>query len=183
MDNLLNYFSNTKLEYILTGDLNCDILKSPMDNHTKHFVHMWNPLTYSNHWQTNKNNTQYLFAHRRGHDKNSEKIVEHDVKSVGIADHCLIYCVTSYKSQLTAQSHRTIEMRNFKNFGADDFLLDLEQYDLSSINAFDDVDDMYEKWKHLYTEVCDKHFLFVTRRVRKCFFTLAKWRYYRWHKN
>ncbi len=62
----------------------------------------------------------------------SEKIVEYDVKSVSIADHCLIYCVTSYKSQLSAQSHRTIEMRNFKNFDFDDFMLDVEQCDWSS---------------------------------------------------
>ncbi len=38
---------------------------------------------------------------------NPEKIVGHDVKSVGIVDHCLIYCVASYKSQLSAQSHCT----------------------------------------------------------------------------
>ncbi len=99
---------------------------------------------------------------------NPEKIVEHDVKSVGIADHYLIYRVTSYKSQFSAQSHHTIEMRNFKNFDADDFLLDLEQCDLSSINGFDDVNDMYEKLKHLYIEVCDKHCPFVTIWVRKC---------------
>ncbi len=48
-------------------------------------------------------------------------IVEHDVKSIGISDHCLIHCVTSYKSQLSAQSHCTIEMRNFKNFDTDVF--------------------------------------------------------------
>ncbi len=47
MDNLLNNFSNTKLEYILTGDLNCDLLKNLMDNHTKHFVY-----TYETHQLT-----------------------------------------------------------------------------------------------------------------------------------
>ncbi len=76
--------------------------------------------------------------------------------------------VTSYKSQLSAQSHHTIEMRNFKNFDADHFLLDLEQCDWSSINCFDDVDDMYKTWKHICTEVFDKHYPFVTRHVRKC---------------
>ncbi len=60
-------------------------------------------------------------------------------------------------------------MRNFKNFDADDFLLNLEQCDWSSITGFDDVDDMYEKWKHLYKEICDEHCPFVTRRVRTCF--------------
>ncbi len=39
MDNLLNNFSNTKLEYILNGDLTCDLFKNPMDNHTKHVMY------------------------------------------------------------------------------------------------------------------------------------------------
>ncbi len=96
---------------------------------------------------------------------NFEKIVEDDVKSVGIADHCFTYCVNSYKSQLSTQSNWTIEMSNFKNIDVDDFLLDLKQCNWYFINGSDDVDDMYEKWKHLYTEVSDKHCPFVKRRV------------------
>ncbi len=124
MDNLLNNFSNTKLEYVLTGGLNCDLFKNTMDNHIKHFVY-----TYKTHQLTQiiDKPTRITANSRSLMKTNSEKIVEHDVKSVGIADHCLIYCVTSYKSQLSSQSHRTIETRNFKNFDADHFLLDLEQ--------------------------------------------------------
>ncbi len=56
-----------------------------------------------------------------------DKIVEHDVKSVGVADHCLVYCVTSYKAHIHTQSNRTVEMRNYKTFNTEDFLLDLQQ--------------------------------------------------------
>ncbi len=110
MDNLLNNICNTKLEYILTGDLNCHLSKNPMDNHTKHFVY-----TCETHQPTQiiDKPTRITPNSRSLIDMvmttNPEKIVEHDVKSVGIADHYLIYCVTSYKSQFSAQSHRTIE--------------------------------------------------------------------------
>ncbi len=137
MDNPLNNFSNTKLEYVLIGDLNCDLLKNRMDNHTKHFVY-----TCETHQLTQiiDKPTRITPNSRSLIDMimttNFEKIVEHNLKSVGSADNYLIYHVTSYKSQLSAQSHRTIEMRNFKNFDVDDFLLDLEQSDWSSINGF-----------------------------------------------
>ncbi len=32
------------------------------------------------------------------------KIIQHSVMSVGIVDHCLVYCVTSYKSHATTQN-------------------------------------------------------------------------------
>ena len=39
MDKILGNFSNTKLEFIINDDLNCDMLKQPLENHSKHFVH------------------------------------------------------------------------------------------------------------------------------------------------
>ncbi len=39
LDKLLDNFSATKLDFIITGDLNCDLLKNPLENPTKHFVY------------------------------------------------------------------------------------------------------------------------------------------------
>ncbi len=39
LDKQLDNFSATNLEFIITGDLNCDLLKNPLENHTKHFVY------------------------------------------------------------------------------------------------------------------------------------------------
>ncbi len=99
---------------------------------------------------------------------NPNKIVEHDVKAVGIADHCLVYCVTSYKSHIPTETHRTIEIRNFKQFHIDDFILDSEHCPLSSVEEYH-VDEAYQKWKCIFTEVCNKHCPFITRCVTKIF--------------
>ncbi len=98
---------------------------------------------------------------------NPDKILEHDEKAVGTADHCLVYCVSSFKSQSPTQCHRTIELHNFKVFNINDFLLDLEQCPWTSVEEFEDVDQAYQVWKNLLTQVCDKHFPFATRHVRK----------------
>ncbi len=81
-----------------------------MDNHTKHFVYKCetHQLTQIIDKPTRITPNSHSLIDMVM-TTNPEKIVEHDVKSVGIADHCLIYCVTSYKSQFSAQSHRTIE--------------------------------------------------------------------------
>ncbi len=94
MDNLFNNFSNTKLEYVLTCDIYCDLLKTPMDNHMKHFVYTCetHQLTQIIDKPTRIIPNSHLLIDTIM-TTNSEKIVEHDVKSV--ADQCLIYCVTS----------------------------------------------------------------------------------------
>ncbi len=40
LEKLLDNFSAIKIDFNITGDLNCDLLKNPLENHTKHFVYM-----------------------------------------------------------------------------------------------------------------------------------------------
>ncbi len=171
MDTLLDNFSKTKLEYIIIGDLNCDLLKQPLENHTKHYIYTCetHQLTQSIDKPTRiTSRIKTLIDMVMMSDPN--KIVEYDVKSVGFADHCLVYCVTSYKSHVrSTQSHRIIQLRNYKNFNEQDFISDLELCDWISKEQYDDVDEAYSKWKHIFTEVRDKHCLLVSQRVRKCF--------------
>ncbi len=98
---------------------------------------------------------------------NRNEILEHDVKTVGMADHCLLYCITSYKSHIPTQRHRTIEIRNFKQFNIDDFIFYLEHCPWSSVEEYDDVDEAYQTWKCIFTEVCNKHCPFTIRCVMK----------------
>ena len=60
-------------------------------------------------------------------------------------------------------------MRIFKNFNIGDFCNDLNLCDWVSIEQFEDVDETYRRFKDLFTQVCDKHCPFLTRRVTKSF--------------
>ncbi len=60
-------------------------------------------------------------------------------------------------------------MRNYKNFDLDNFLDDLNNSDWESVRESNDADEAYNMWKTLFTNVCDKHCPYVTRRVRKSF--------------
>ncbi len=173
MNVLLENVGATKLEFVNTGDLNCELLKQSLENHTKHFVYKCEIHQLSQHI---KKPTRIIPYSRTLFDmiltSNPNKIVEHNVKAVGIADHCLVYCVTSFKSHVPTERDRTIEIRYFKQFHIDDFILDLEHCSWSSVKEYDDVNEAYTKWKHIFTEVCNKHCPFTTRCVRK---TILPW--------
>ncbi len=100
-------------------------LNNLLENHTKHFVY-----ACETHQLTQLINkpTRITPSSRSLIDMimttNPDKILEHDVKAAGIADHCLVYCVSSFRSQSPTQCHRTIEMSNFKVLNINDFLLD-----------------------------------------------------------
>ena len=127
MDKILDNFTNSKLEFIINGELNCDLLKQPLENHIKHFVH-----NCESHQLTQLVNKPTRVTPTGGYlidvimTPEPDKIVEHDVISGCIADHHLVYCVTFYKSHTHTQTHRTTEMRNFKNISINDFCNDLD---------------------------------------------------------
>ncbi len=97
MNALVDNFSGTKLEYVITGDMNCDLLKHPLENHTKHLIYTCevHQLTQLVNKPTRITPTSCTLIDMIM-TSNPDKIVEHDVKAVGLADHCLMYCVMSY---------------------------------------------------------------------------------------
>ncbi len=169
LDKLLDNFSGTKLDFIITGDLNSDLLKNALENDTKHFVYACetHQLTQLVNKPTRITPTSSSLIDMIM-TTCSDKSIQHSVMSVGIADDCLV-CVTSYKSHYATQKHRTIDMRNYENFNEDEFLRELAQCNWAGIEDSNDVDVEYDRWKHLFTDVCDNYCPFVIRRVLKCF--------------
>ncbi len=58
-------------------------------------------------------------------------------------------------------------MRNYKNLNEDEFLRDLAQCNWLVLKIVMTL--MYDRWKHLFIDVCHKHCPFVAMRVWKCF--------------
>ncbi len=144
LDKLLDNFSATKLDFIITGDLNCDLLKNPLKDHTNHFVYACetHQLTQLVNKPTQITPTSHSLIDMIM-TTCPDKIIQHSVMSVAIPHHCLVYCVTSYKSHATTQKYRTIEMRNYKNVNEDEFLRDLAQCNWAGIEDSEDVNVVY----------------------------------------
>ena len=169
-NDFLNGLFRENKETIICGDLNCDLLKHPPDNHTKHLIYSCeiHQLTQLIDRPTRITpNSQTLIDVIL--TTNPENISTQETLHTGLADHQLVYCVTSSHKARPQGIHRTIKARNFKKFNEETFLKDLSECPWSSLEAYDDIDDAYHHWKTLFLDICDKHCPVVTKRVRKTF--------------
>ncbi len=152
------------------GNFNCDLMKSPVDNHTKHLITLCETHHLTQHidkppWITPNSRTllnQVLSS-------TPEKITSHGVIRCAIADHDLVFCMRACKPPKGNLTHRNIETRCFKHFNEEDFITDLKLCLWNSIEIYDDIDDSLAHWKELFMEVCNRHCPVVCRRVRTYF--------------
>ncbi len=125
-------------------------MKNPLENHTKHFVYACetHQLTQLVNKPTRITPTSHSLIDMIM-TTFPDNIIQHSVMYVDIADHCLVYCVTSYKSYATTQKRRTIEMRNYKNFNEDEFLRDLAKCNCAGIEESAEMLPTMVKWGNL----------------------------------
>ncbi len=152
------------------GEFNCDLMKSLVDNHTKHLITLCEKHHITQHidkptWITPNSRTllDLLLS------STPEKMTSHGVIRCAIADHDLVFCMRACKPPKGNQTHRTIETRCFKHFNEEGFITDLKLCPWSSIEIYDDIDDSLAHWKELFMEVCNMHCPVVCRRVRTYF--------------
>ena len=74
--------------------------------------------------------------------------------SVGISDHCLIYC-TSNVSRNTINSHNIVQIRSLKNYNKEMFQANLLDVDWSSVICSDNVIEAWENFKSIFMSAID----------------------------
>ena len=63
--------------------------------------------------------------------------------------------------------HQIITTRSWKDNSIKYFVADLQNAPWSSLDSFDDVDDMYSVWESLFKSLIDSHFPLKRKRLRK----------------
>ena len=53
--------------------------------------------------------------------------------------------------------HKTVEVRQLKNFNETECLRDLGMVDWNRVTTHNDPNEMLDIWKHLFTSAIDKH--------------------------
>ena len=92
-----------------------------------------------------------------------DKISKSGVINIGITDHSAIY-LTSKVTHLLSNMHKTVEVRQLKNFNEAEFLRDLRMIDWNRVTTHNNRNEMWDFWKHLLASVIDKHAPFRTKR-------------------
>ena len=88
------------------------------------------------------------------------------VVPLGVSDHNLIYVVRKINSNVKINSHRCIEIRNYKHFNCEKFLEELWKQPWDLIDHESDINLRWSLWKTLFLNVLNKHAPIQSKRIR-----------------
>ena len=95
---------------------------------------------------------------------NPERFALSGTMKLGLKDHDLIY--TIWKQKIARTLPKFIEYRSMQGFEKDCYLADLSKIPWDSANIYDDIDDIYEHWHHLFIGVVDQHLPLKRKDIR-----------------
>ena len=84
---------------------------------------------------------------------------------IAIRDHYMILVVRNIRPKQNNR-HKKVEIRSFKYFNAENFLMDLSNQEWELLGNNVCVDRMWETWKIIFLSVLDKHAPIREKRVK-----------------
>ena len=138
------------------GDLNCDILKSPCESHTRKLQFLSSLYQFDQliDEPTRITGTSATLIDLILTNK-EENISKSGVIHLGLSDHSMIFAIRKHCIPKSRENVKYI--RNFKNFNANDFLTDLSQTPWENIAQYDNPNVCWRVWYSLYLQVLDRH--------------------------
>ena len=148
------------------GDLNCNLLSEVVSNNSSHLLNIIDIYGLTQLITEPTRVTQYSSTLIDLCLTNSpDKISKSGVINIGISDHSAVY-LTRKVAHLRSNMHKTVEVRQLKNFNETEFLRDLHMIDWNRVTTYNNPNEMWVFWKHLLASVIDKHAPFRTKRVK-----------------
>ena len=143
-------------ELIVVGDINCDVMKSPLDAHTQQFnflssLYQLDQLINKPTRETNKSSTliDLVLTNMK------ENISESGVIHLGMSDHSLVYAVRKFVNSKHKPTVR--EVRDYKRFNAEFFLWDLAKLPWHVINQYSNPNECWRVWKSFFNDTLNMH--------------------------
>lgn len=168
-EEMLTKLENDEKEYIIAGDVNCDLLSStdtPQISTIKNIINNYQLKQFINEpTRVGNSSTSLLDLILTNMPEN---ITNSGVIHVGISDHSLIFACR--KLGICKQPYKLIQSRHFGNYCCSDF-----QDDLLLLNSIADSEDpniMWNCWKNVFQTIADKH---APLRLRKAKSTYSPW--------
>ena len=138
------------------GDLNCNLLSEVVSNNSSHLLNIIDIYGLTQFVTEPTRVTQYSSTLIDLCLTNSpDKISHSGVIDIGIIDHSAIYLKRKV-SHLRSNVHKTVEVRQLKNFNEAEFLRDLRMIDWNRVTTHNNSNEMWYFWKHLIASVIDR---------------------------
>ena len=149
------------------GDLNCNLLSEVVSNNSSHLLNIIDIYGLTQLITEPTRVTQYSSTLIDLCLTNSpDKISKSGVINIGISDHSRCLSYTQSCSSSDSNMHKTVEVRQLKNFNEAEFLRDLRMIDWNRVTTHNNPNEMWDFWKHLLASVIDNHAPFRTKRVK-----------------
>ncbi len=162
LENQLHVIGTSSKDIFLMGDFNLDALQNLAPS-LKHICQLFQlkqlikePTRVT---KTSESCIDLIFTNTANNRIHSSGVIP-----CGLSDHSLIYVVK--KCIKPRYKPRLIKTRSFRNFNEVDFCDDLKKVPWHVIEYSDCVDDVWNMWKQLFLEICDKHAPFVNIRCK-----------------
>ncbi|XP_033759601.1 uncharacterized protein LOC117341849 [Pecten maximus] len=159
-DSVIDRLSTENKNIIVLGDFNIDQQKSPRLKDLMLLYNLNQQITVpTRECKDSKTLIDHIYT------ADSFGCVESGVIPLGISDHHLVYTIRKTRG-FAPKAHTTIKYRKFKDVNLENLAADMQQVPWSSIEVFDDVDDVWASFKDLFMSVIDKHAPFHEKRVK-----------------
>lgn len=125
------------------GDLNCNLLSEVVSNNSSHLLNIIDIYGLTQLIIEPTRVTQYSSTLIDLFQTNSpDKISKSGGINIGIIDHSAIYLARKLLM------HKTVEVRQLKNFIEAEFLRDLRMIDWSRVTTHNNPNETWDFWKH-----------------------------------
>ena len=84
---------------------------------------------------------------------------------LGISDHMLVHACM--RTKVRRDPPKIVKARSFKRFNREMFMKDIESAPWSVCLSFDDPDDCYWAWQHIFNDICNKHAQYREIKLRR----------------
>ena len=168
IESLVSKIVSKKKEFILLGDLNCDLLSETISK-TKHLVHIYNAYgltqvikettrttaetnTLIDHIVTNKN----------------DNIPDSGIIPCGISDHDLVEIIRHARIPKNKKDPKIVTVRSHKNLNIYPLIKDLNELPFELMRASaGNSNDLWSNWKPFFLDILSKHAPVKTRQVKR----------------
>ena len=152
-------------ELIIVGDFNCDVSKALPDSHTqklkflcslyqlKQFINEPTRVT-----STSATLIDLILTNT------PENILQSGVIHLGISDHSLVYALRKFSLLKSLPEYK--DVRNFKNFNENQFIVDVMLMPWELVYQYNDPNLCWQVWKDLFLQALDRHAPIQRRRLK-----------------
>ena len=168
LETVLENVEATSLDYLLIGDINCDLLQNNPTCHTKRLLQIAREYNLHQHVEKPTRVTQSTSSLIDcAFSSNISKIKQCEIFCVTLSDHYMVGLSWGNTKPPSNDNHCYTRSRNTKKIDFDQLNQELQDIAWDDVLGNDDVQKAYNTWETKFSAILDRHAPVKKKRVRQ----------------